>query len=372
MPNSTDNDEALNTSTSAEGVLLDQALDLCWQLHDSPSDKLLLARILQWQQQSAEHQNAWQQAQAYWDASAEIKPQFSELGLFNRLNLALQIKTELIRENSSQKLNRLKGWKGWNPRFVTAAPIALSCLLFCVFLTNHSKVLKDTSEVKTLAAKPRVMTVHQTAWQQQREVILEDGSIVNLNWDTKISVTMNPKQRNIVLHRGEAHFNVAANKSRPFTVVAQGVSATAVGTAFVVHLDKNNQTTITVNEGIVEVASPATSPLQLTLKQQISLSTTSVGNTLTVDTDTINAWQQGMLVFHDRPLLNVLEELNRYTLFSIEAGLIYNIDRRVTGTYFINRADDALALIALAFNLELAPQDGNHVLVKSIRPKRQD
>lgn len=372
MPNSTDNDEASNISTSAEGILLDQALDLCWQLHESPSDKLLLARILQWQQQSAAHQSTWQQAQAYWDASAEIQPQFSEHGLFNRLNLAWQIKKELIRENSSQKLDRLKAWKGWNACFVVATPIALSCLLFCVLLMNQSGGMQDISEVKTLAATPRVMTVHQTAWQQQREVILEDGSIVNLNWDTKISVTMNPKQRNIVLHRGEAHFNVAANKSRPFTVVAQGVSATAVGTAFVVNHDNNNQTTVTVNEGIVEVASPATSPLQLTPNQQISLSTTSVGKTLTVDTDIINAWQQGMLVFHERPLLNVLEELNRYTLFSIEAGLIHDIDRRVTGTYFINRADDALALIALAFNLELTPQAGNHVLVKSMRPNRQD
>jgi transmembrane sensor len=372
MQNSTDNNRASNTSTSAEGMLLEQALALCMQLHECRDDKLLLARIHQWQQQSVAHQNTWRQAQAFWNASAEIKPQFSEHGLFNRINLALQIKAELIREHSNQKLDRLRAWKGWNARCVAAVPIVLCCLLFCVFLTEQSPVITDTSEVQPLAVTSNITTVHQTPWKQQREVILEDGSIVNLNWNTKISVTMSSKKRDIVLHRGEAHFNVAADKSRPFAVITQGVSATAVGTAFAVRHGKNNQTTITVNEGIVEVVSPATPLLQLTLNQQISLSTTSVGETQTVDADTINTWQQGMLVFRERPLLNVLEELNRYTLFSIEEGLIFDTERLVTGTYFIDRADDALALIALAFNLQLEPQAGNRVLVKSKRPKWQD
>jgi len=361
MPKSIGSNDTPETSTCADTQLLDQAMALCRQTHENPHDALLLERIDRWQNQSAAHQENWRQAQVFWLASGSIKPQFVESGLFNRLSLALQIKVDVFRDAISQKP---ESWRAWT---VIGAPILLTSLLLCAVLLNASGLINSSPAVQSFVS---ITTQYQTAWQQQREVKLEDGTVVYLNWNTRISVTMSERQRQVVLHRGEAQFSVSPDKNRPFIVETMGVSATAIGTAFVVQNTDNNQAKVTVSEGVVEVKSPASAPVQLTLNQQISSSSTAMGEIVSVDANTQSAWQQGMLVFRDRPLLEVLAELDRYTSFDVEPGFIFDTDRRVTGTYFTERASDALGLIALAFDLELEQQADNNVVIKSAQLKR--
>ena len=68
---------------------------------------------------------------------------------------------------------------------------------------------------------------------QMREIVLPDGSIVSLNTDSEISVAFSPTVRKICLLRGEALFDVAKNKARPFVVWAGGTQVRAVGKASV-------------------------------------------------------------------------------------------------------------------------------------------
>jgi len=361
MPKSIGSNDTPDASTCADTQLLDQAMALYRQMYENPHDALLLERIERWQKQSATHQENWRQAQVFWLASGSIKPQFIESGLFNRLNLALQIKVDVFRDAISQKP---KSWRAWT---LIGAPILLTGFLLCAVLLNVSVFMNSGSIVQSVAS---ITTQHQTAWQQQREVQLEDGTVVYLNWNTHISVTMSKRRRQVVLHRGEAQFSVSPDKTRPFTVEAMGVSATAVGTAFVVQHTDDNRAKVTVSEGVVEVKSPVSAPVKLTLNQQVTSSPTAMGEIVSVDANTQNAWQQGMLVFRDRPLLEVLAELDRYTSFDVEPGFIFDADRRVTGTYFTERAEDALGLIALAFDLELEQQADNKVVIKSAQLER--
>lgn len=366
MPKNTDNHTDSTPSTPADETLLDQAIALCQQVHENPYDELLLKRVHQWQQQSDAHQTNWRQAQTYWDASAQIKPQFVESGLLNRVHLALQIKADIFQESIKQK------WQEWSlrkNRKIWPAPILAACLLLCMVLINPSVFLIFDDKTPELAPVTSITTDYQTLWHDKQTVELSDGTVIHLNWKTRISVIMSTQQRRVVLHSGEAQFKVAPDKTRPFIVEAQGISATAVGTAFVVRHAENNRATITVSEGIVEVNSPAAAPVLLKINQQLSSSVTSMDEVLTVDASNSAAWQQDMLIFQGKPLLDALAELNRYTRLNIEAGFIFDTDRRVTGTYFIDRADDALALIALAFDLELEQRMGK-IVVKSARAKR--
>ena len=67
---------------------------------------------------------------------------------------------------------------------------------------------------------------------------LEDGSVVeSLNRGAEIAVNFTPGERRVALLKGEANFEVAKNKERPFIVSAGGVDVRAVGTAFNVRLD---------------------------------------------------------------------------------------------------------------------------------------
>src|SRR5688572_2320533 len=62
---------------------------------------------------------------------------------------------------------------------------------------------------------------------------LSDGSIVTLNKATllKYPIRFRGKQRNVMLARGEAFFNVAKNKQMPFIISTGGTTIRVVGTS---------------------------------------------------------------------------------------------------------------------------------------------
>jgi transmembrane sensor len=62
--------------------------------------------------------------------------------------------------------------------------------------------------------------------------VLPDGSVVELKDGSRISIAFEPLVRRVDLVNGEAHFQVAKNKDRPFVVVIGSVEVRAVGTAF--------------------------------------------------------------------------------------------------------------------------------------------
>ncbi|MDQ7018629.1 MAG: FecR domain-containing protein [Robiginitomaculum sp.] len=164
-------------------------------------------------------------------------------------------------------------------------------------------------------------TLYATGIGEQRTVTLADGSTVVLNTDTSIAVTMDKKARHVVLKKGEAYFTVHHEKTRSFTVAANSLRVTDIGTRFDVRMD-SDRTLVSVTEGIVEVA-----PLDLKSDTDDGLSSTlrlvkGQQAVHQVDTDKIKVqsfdpvqittWQQGYLVFENDDLGSVVSELNRY------------------------------------------------------------
>ncbi len=66
---------------------------------------------------------------------------------------------------------------------------------------------------------------------------LADGSVVELKPGAEIATDFSGAFRRVTLRRGEAHFQVVKDVTRPFIVSAGGVEVRAVGTAFSVQLD---------------------------------------------------------------------------------------------------------------------------------------
>lgn len=89
-----------------------------------------------------------------------------------------------------------------------------------------------------------------------RRITLADGSTLLLNTDTEVTVQLTKQQRGIRLVRGEALFEVARDKQRPFVVTAHDTAVRAIGTAFAVRLEAT-RVNVTVTEGVVEVTAPA-------------------------------------------------------------------------------------------------------------------
>lgn len=94
----------------------------------------------------------------------------------------------------------------------------------------------------TMAVRPRGRT-------------LPDGSVVELNAGADLAVEFSSELRGVRLVRGEAHFSVAKDASRPFVVAVGPVKVRAVGTAFNVRFEPA-AVQVLVTEGQVAVDAP--------------------------------------------------------------------------------------------------------------------
>jgi len=169
-----------------------------------------------------------------------------------------------------------------------------------------------------------------TAVGQQRNVRLVDGSVVTLNTNTIVETDLSRHLRQIFLRKGEAHFQVAHDRSRPFLVHAGDAVVRAVGTEFEVRLRPDQHVDITVNEGRVEVqaAAPGSGP-QLTDASDRPLGTSRslrAGEQLSTATEDSPvkhvspaqlsselAWREGAIIFDGEQLAQAIAEIERYT-----------------------------------------------------------
>ncbi|MEQ9557395.1 MAG: FecR family protein [Rhodospirillales bacterium] len=176
-----------------------------------------------------------------------------------------------------------------------------------------------------------------TAVGETRTVSLPDGSTVDLNTASAIAVDFAPDDtgpRRVRLLRGEAAFDVAKNPDRPFTVAAGGGISRVLGTVFSVRV-LGDGASVTLLEGRVAVAATdGGAETVLAPNQRVSYGAArGLGAVETVDPRSAAAWRRGKLVFHDRALGDVIDELNRYHTGLIRltgAGLR---QRRVNGVF---------------------------------------
>ncbi len=192
--------------------------------------------------------------------------------------------------------------------------------------------------IATLAAIhwPESRTHYVVGHGEQRHVTLPDGSRMTVNTNSEVKVLFDPAARIIALPRGEAFFEVAQNKTRPFIVRAGETEIRALGTKFNVHRE-NTRTEVLVAEGHVRVLSTRDAtiePRDLFPGDQLQLETsTRTASVTTVDAARETSWVSGMVAFEDTPLDQVVSEINRYIRkpFIITAPQLSTI--RLTGRF---------------------------------------
>lgn len=168
---------------------------------------------------------------------------------------------------------------------------------------------------------------YSTQTGEQRVIILEDGSTMQLNARSRARVRFSEHERTVELLAGQALFQVAKNKERPFIVQSEDVRVRAVGTQFDVYR-KDGGTVVTVVEGLVAVSnapahqetgevpnllsSEEPAPIQLSAGQQVTVGAAAIPPPKQIDIAAATAWTQRRLVFDSVPLREVAEEFNRY------------------------------------------------------------
>lgn len=180
-------------------------------------------------------------------------------------------------------------------------------------------------------------TVLTTAKGEFRRVPLQDKSIANINSGSRIEVAFSERQRRVMLRSGEAWFEVAKDKSKPFIVEAGDALVRAVGTAFSVRRLAHGSEVL-VTEGTVEVWSrDGTAQRRLvTAGEHAYLAQDARTIPVTRQPDEVNrrlAWREGKLVLRRQTLGEAVADFNRYspkTIVIVDPALL---DKRLVGQY---------------------------------------
>lgn len=204
----------------------------------------------------------------------------------------------------------------------------------------------------------------ETALGEQRSTVLPDGSVVNLNTQSRLEVRYSDEFRLVELMAGEAVFDVAKDASRPFRVRAGPAIVEAIGTQFNVY-QQRDQTVITVVEGRVSVTNSKGRALgadannsssgsqvdgnsvRLAQGNQTAVSMSgAIAAISAADPGAATAWTSRRLVFDGDSLEIVARELNRYNAKQLRIGNLQVSRRAVSGVFDSNDPATLVAFLA--------------------------
>jgi transmembrane sensor len=148
------------------------------------------------------------------------------------------------------------------------------------------------------------------------QITLSDGTKVWLNAESSLtySADLTKDDERRVKLVGEGYFEVAKDKNHPFIVESKGQEVKVLGTHFNInsYADEGVVKT-TLLEGSVKVTSFRMSgTVILSPNQQASVTNSSNINVTEVNAENVIAWKNGLFMFNDEPLVEVMQKISRW------------------------------------------------------------
>jgi transmembrane sensor len=230
------------------------------------------------------------------------------------------------------------------------------------------------SVVLTLVVAGVFFANSQAGWQHYEtriggfsRIVLEDGSVIDLNTDSDVRVRIGVRQREVRLQRGEGRFQVAHDATRPFTVSAANADVRAVGTAFSVRLRDSKQVDVLVSEGSVAIAAARqthTPPVHAGEAAVVLSGRVSVRRVEPHQLESRLSWTSGRLQFRGDSLGEAITEFNRYNRRQLKLADASLARLRVGGTFNATDPESFAAALASAFNLQVDPANPDSIVLR--------
>lgn len=282
---------------------LEQAMDWLLRVTDAPGDRVLRAALDRWLATDPAHRRAFDRAGRAWQLLGDAAP------------------VPAGRRPAPRR------------RIAAVAGLALAACLALVLMPD---------------LLVRAQADFITATAEAREIILQDGSRIDLAPESAVTVRYADHRRDVTLLTGEAFFRVTPDADRPFTVENGGVAARVLGTAFNVRA-LPDAVDVQVAEGRVRVTYADKDPsfrADLTPGQGVHVArrTGAASETRRTPAD-IALWRDGKLFVADATVAEVAAVIDRYQpgWIAIPDGTL--AAARVNGLYDLT--DPAAALRAL-------------------------
>ena len=297
---------------TAEADLRSQAREWLVLLNSGRASAADRAAVERWRQASAEHASALAEAERLWALLGQVERPAAVV----------------------QAMPRRK--RHWPLPLASAA-----CLLLALWLAPpgwHADVRTQAGEI--------------------REVTLEDGSRLQLNGTTALDWNADAGgQRRVRLYRGQVDFRVAADTNHPFVIEAGEARIRVTGTRFDVNL-LGDQVLLAVSEGHVQVSDSEGTERAVQAGEQIAWRGGRLQSLQPLDAARALAWQRGRLVFRDRPLPEVFEELQRQQAQQVLFLDAAARELKVTGVFALDDPQAVLRAIETALPVKLTHLPG--------------
>ncbi|MEQ3043132.1 FecR family protein [Odoribacter splanchnicus] len=143
-------------------------------------------------------------------------------------------------------------------------------------------------------------------------IVLPDGTRVWLNAATELKypVAFHAKERRVYL-KGEAYFEVAPDKNRPFYVETEEVKIRVLGTVFDVNTHYTRGVRTVLVEGAVALEWGDQKEIRMKPGELADFDRTTTEVTLKeVDVTSYISWKEGYFVFEDEPLEEIMHTLS--------------------------------------------------------------
>lgn len=168
-----------------------------------------------------------------------------------------------------------------------------------------------------------------------KKIMLEDGSVVWLAPWSEVKVHSDFKnQRNTVLSKGTAFFNVSKDAQHPFTIEVNRQRVTVIGTAFTIRKLDSVDLQLTVKEGKVALNNTGGNKL-LTAGQQACTAKAVTGTVQIIDPASADWWLQQQIRLKNIRLEELINRVETYYQVKLLHGEI-NKKIKVTMTWNLN------------------------------------
>ena len=231
----------------------------------------------------------------------------------------------------------------------------------------------DDDFAEQLVEAKRISTYHNKEYW----VTLDDGSLVHLNYNSRLIYPERFGDRRDVILDGEAYFMVAKDLSRQFVVHTPQGDVKVYGTEFVVNTREkgsdehekdaegtaNQHVSVVLVSGSVGFTSVSGSETMLQPSQKLLFCNDQL-SVKDVDVAPYVAWNEGEFIFADVPLEDLLATMSRW--YQLEVRFENKEARHMLFTGTIDRYGSAEVILHSISKVTglVIEKKGNHVIIK--------
>ncbi len=206
---------------------------------------------------------------------------------------------------------------------------------------------------------------YHVAFGENRDITLPDGSIVKLNANStlKISIDWSEKNTREVWLNGEAFFTVTKKPNKgnaKFIVHTSKVDVEVLGTEFNVS-ERDTNTNVTLNSGKIRLNVHHNDDIQTIMMnpgEQVSFSSKSLRiNKKEVKPEVVSAWVSNRWMLESTPLQEIATKIENTFGFEVVISDIQLANERMTGVIMTNNLDEVLEGISTIYSLKIKRED---------------